>query len=487
MKSRKCPSLFKHYLLLFFCLSGFNWALVQAQSIEPNTYYRLTTQWQGDGKSLDVINDGTNNRIHLAQTGDYSGQYWKFTPSGNDYYRVTTQWLGDGKSLDVVNDGRNNQLQLADSGNYSGQFWRVIPIGNGYFRLTTQWQGDGKSLDVVNDGRNNRLQLADTGNFSGQFWKLTPYQLAQPIAQAPAQSPEQICHDMVQGNVAWSQNGDRHWQENNVRNLCAGTNDPDQTVSCFQQGIATHDNWSKAINDCAGNRPIASNQPPAWTPIPQPVPPVMEQSNEQICHDMVQGKVAWSQNGDRRWQENNVRSLCAGTGNPHQTVSCFQQGIATHNNWGRAISDCAGNRPVAVNQPPAWTPGPEAVPVPPMMGQNKEQMCHDMVQGRVAWSRNGDRRWQENNVRKLCAGTNNPRQTVNCFRQGIASHNDWSRAIAECASMGKASKRAVEAGPIWNQADANKKCPRIAAQNNGTWTGQWWTTVQGRMSVCEIQ
>lgn len=397
MKSCRFSGLFKQYLLLFFCLSSFNWALVQAQSIEPDIYYRLTTQWQGDGKSLDVINDGTNNQIHLAQTGDYSGQYWKFTPSGNGYYRITTQWLGDGKSLDVVNDGRNNQLQLADSGNYSGQFWRVIPIGNGYFRLTTQWRGDGKSLDVINDGRNNRLQLADTGNFSGQFWKLTPFQPAQPIAQAPAQSPEQICHDMVQGNVAWSQNGDRHWQEDNVRSLCAGTNNPDQTVSCFQQGIATHNNWS------------------------------------------------------------------------------------------RAISDCAGNRPVAVNQPPAWTPHPQPVPVPPVMELNKEQMCHDLVQGRVAWSQNGDRRWQENNVRKLCAGTSNPRQTVNCFRQGITAHNDWQRAIADCASMGKASKRAVEAGPIWNQADANEKCPLIAAQNNGTWTGQWWTTVQGRMSVCEIQ
>jgi len=25
----------------------------------------------------------------------------------------------------VVNDGRNNKLQMADCGNYSGQFWQV--------------------------------------------------------------------------------------------------------------------------------------------------------------------------------------------------------------------------------------------------------------------------------------------------------------------------------------------------------------------------
>jgi len=44
---------------------------------------------------------------------------------------------------------------------------------------------------------------------------------------------------------------------------------------------------------------------------------------------------------------------------------------------------------------------------------------------------------------------------------------------------------AFDAGPIWNQADANKKCPTVCKNNSGTWTGQWWTTVQGKMSVCQ--
>jgi hypothetical protein len=44
----------------------------------------------------------------------------------------------------------------------------------------------------------------------------------------------------------------------------------------------------------------------------------------------------------------------------------------------------------------------------------------------------------------------------------------------------------VEAGPIWNQADAQRKCPQVAKANGGTWNGQWRTTVPGRMSVCEL-
>ena len=129
--------------------------------------------WQGEGKSLDIINDKNDNQLQLAKTGRYSGQYWKLTPMGNGYYRMTTMFQGDEKSLDVINDGKNNRIHLAKTGNYSGQFWKITPQGNGYYRLTTMWQGEGKSLDVINDGKNNRLHLAKTGNYSGQFFKLT--------------------------------------------------------------------------------------------------------------------------------------------------------------------------------------------------------------------------------------------------------------------------------------------------------------------------
>ena len=46
---------------------------------------------------------------------------------------------------------------------------------------------------------------------------------------------------------------------------------------------------------------------------------------------------------------------------------------------------------------------------------------------------------------------------------------------------------AIEAGPIWNQADAETKCPALAEKGKGTWTGHWWTTIQGEMSVCQIK
>ncbi|MBN3561591.1 mannan-binding lectin [Aliamphritea spongicola] len=48
-------------------------------------------------------------------------------------------------------------------------------------------------------------------------------------------------------------------------------------------------------------------------------------------------------------------------------------------------------------------------------------------------------------------------------------------------------KVSLPAGPIWNQADAEKKAPMIAAAHQGVWTGVWNTVVDGKMSVVEVE
>lgn len=47
--------------------------------------------------------------------------------------------------------------------------------------------------------------------------------------------------------------------------------------------------------------------------------------------------------------------------------------------------------------------------------------------------------------------------------------------------------RNVKAGPIWNQTDAESKCPDICRNAGGEWTGQWHTTKWARQSVCECR
>ena len=49
--------------------------------------------------------------------------------------------------------------------------------------------------------------------------------------------------------------------------------------------------------------------------------------------------------------------------------------------------------------------------------------------------------------------------------------------------LAPATAHDVNAGPIWNNGDAQQKCPNVCVAPE-TWNGQWRTTVPNRMSVC---
>lgn len=42
----------------------------------------------------------------------------------------------------------------------------------------------------------------------------------------------------------------------------------------------------------------------------------------------------------------------------------------------------------------------------------------------------------------------------------------------------------AKAGPIWNNTDAQTKCPATCTRYTAQWNGQWTTTIPGLMSVC---
>lgn len=54
------------------------------------------------------------------------------------------------------------------------------------------------------------------------------------------------------------------------------------------------------------------------------------------------------------------------------------------------------------------------------------------------------------------------------------------------ATPASAIIKPIEAGPIANAQEAQQKCPRLAQQNNGSWTTKWWSIASGNMAVCEI-
>lgn len=91
--------------------------------------------------------------------------------------------------------------------------------------------------------------------------------------------------------------------------------------------------------------------------------------------------------------------------------------------------------------------------------------------------------WNDNHARQVCPG-------IAAAHGGAWTGHWWTTVASEmsvCEVQVTRSARAVNAGPIWNQNHANQVCPAIAASQGAQWTGEWWTTVQGEMSVCQIR
>jgi len=65
---------------------------------------------------------------------------------------------------------------------------------------------------------------------------------------------------------------------------------------------------------------------------------------------------------------------------------------------------------------------------------------------------------------------------------GDQPRRDWARRDA-----GRTVTRDIDAGPIWNQRDAENKCRAIASRSGGEWTGNWRTIQQALSSVCEVR
>jgi len=114
-------------------------------------YYRLTNDYNGPTWALDVVPDGSGE-LSIARSGNFSGQYWRLVPvpGASKKYYLRTLYKGDEYSLDIINDGTNDKVHLAKTGNFTGQFWtltKVNPDGT-TFRLSTDFTGPERFLDV---------------------------------------------------------------------------------------------------------------------------------------------------------------------------------------------------------------------------------------------------------------------------------------------------------------------------------------------------
>lgn len=77
---------------------------------------------------------------------------------------------------------------------------------------------------------------------------------------------------------------------------------------------------------------------------------------------------------------------------------------------------------------------------------------------------------------------------VRCSEEGGVWSGYWNskgdgNSVCQCFKLQKFST--VNDDPIWDNGDANNKCPERCSNEEGSWTGGWWTTTYGKNSVCE--
>ena len=114
-------------------------------------YFRLTNTFTGPNLALDVANRDTGE-LKMANTGDFTGQYWALIPISDKpgKYRLQTLYTGQGRSLDVVNNANKDTVRLAATANVTGQFWSLKKVNGSdvLFKLYNDFTGPDKFLDV---------------------------------------------------------------------------------------------------------------------------------------------------------------------------------------------------------------------------------------------------------------------------------------------------------------------------------------------------
>lgn len=144
---------------------------------EGDAEYFMSTEFLGSGQQLSADRgaDGTValffSGAGLGETDATSPQDWRLEAVDADRFRIVNRDLV-GLSLDVANDGVFERVQMAVSGDFSGQFWTVTPLDNGYCRLTNSFLGTEIALDVAPDEEPRVPTMRSVDNASGQHWRL---------------------------------------------------------------------------------------------------------------------------------------------------------------------------------------------------------------------------------------------------------------------------------------------------------------------------
>ncbi len=102
-------------------------------AIDTALHYALTNSYTGPGKLLAISTTDSSPQILADSSASPppSAQWYLTETDIPQYYYLHTVAAGEAQALDVVNSGGatgSTALHLAETGRYSGQFWRFDPV-----------------------------------------------------------------------------------------------------------------------------------------------------------------------------------------------------------------------------------------------------------------------------------------------------------------------------------------------------------------------
>ncbi|GAP92704.1 putative calcium calmodulin-dependent protein kinase type 1b protein [Rosellinia necatrix] len=154
------------------------------ERLSTSEIYILSNNWSGARLILGSPNSRELSMVDMADCDD--GSQWMLRETGHaGYYRLHTVKAGTSKAADVLNDRdtESRHVVLAETGDYSGQFWRVDAWGDGFYRISNLFTGEGKHLDVYSDTHGPHLA---PGNCIGQHWTLAVHQAVHQVTHEPS-------------------------------------------------------------------------------------------------------------------------------------------------------------------------------------------------------------------------------------------------------------------------------------------------------------
>ncbi len=159
-------------------------------SLDPGFYYKLLVpNLVGLGFAADVFNGGERDNVaFMARIGGYTGQLWRFIPTGDGGFALSTLLRGPALCAGVVDEAGEGSVRLS-RGVSPDKVWTVEPLAGqdsfavvpaalapfvraGFVRLTTRARGPGWSLNLAAGGEAFMPKLSERSDGPGQMWLL---------------------------------------------------------------------------------------------------------------------------------------------------------------------------------------------------------------------------------------------------------------------------------------------------------------------------